>query len=852
MTCSACSSHVEKSVRKIDGVTDVKVSLMTNSMVVEHEEKVSVDMIIDAVIKAGYTASIKDKASNEIQTNDKKEDKDSDNIKRRIIVSIIFLLCLMYISMGTMFNLPQLSFIRGEKNAFSFAFTQFLLAICVVWINQKFFIRGFKSLFHLAPNMDTLVAIGSSASMVYGIFAIYQIGFGLAYNDMAKVHEYSMNLYFESAAMIPVIISIGKYLESKAKKKSYAAVEKLMSLVPKEHTVIRNVDGKEIEKTISIDDILVGDIVVIRPGQNIGVDANIIEGSTSTDESAITGESLFVDKNVGDMVISGTTNIDGYIKVRVVKQAKDSTISNIIDLVMQTISSKAPIARLADKVSGVFVPIVMSIALITVIAWFLITKDFSWALSMGISVLVVSCPCALGLATPTAIMVGTEVGAKNGLLFKDATSLEILHKIDNIVFDKTGTITKGELAVTDVKVFDEDIDENTLLKYAKSVENMSEHPYAKAIVDYANLKSISEYKTKDFVMVQGKGVKGLVISNEKQESVLVGNASLLKENNIDTSKYSNIEKELQNEVKTPLFVAIDKKIIGLIALQDEIKDSSIMAVKYLKNMDIDITMLTGDNELTAKKVAKEVGIERLVAGVKPIDKERYIDSLKKEEKIVAMVGDGINDAPSLARADIGIALGTGTDIAIESGDLVIMKNDMMYIVTAIKLSKETIKNIKQNLFWAFFYNILGIPIAAGLYYNLIGLKLNPMICAIAMSISSVFVVTNALRLRKFNKPKLLKSLKEDVSIDSEVTCESLDTNNRKDNEIMIMIIDGMMCNHCTKRVHDALIKEENVKEVEMNLEEKSATITFKDTSNVDSEKLKNIVEGEGYKVLEIK
>jgi len=849
MTCSACSNHVDKSVRKLDGVIDVNVSLMTNSMVVEHEEKVSNEMIIDAVVKAGYTASIpiKTNDTNNNINNNSKDTNDSDIIKKKIIISAVFLLVLMYISMGTMLGLPKISFLSGRKNVIAFSFTQFLLALCVIWINQHFFIRGFKSLFHLAPNMDTLIAIGSTASMLYGIFAIYNIGYGVSYSDLTRVDEYSKNLYFESAAMIPVIISIGKYLESKAKKKTSKAVEKLMNLVPKKHIVIRQIDGKKIEEDVNIEDIVIGDIVAIKPGQNIGIDAKIIEGTTTIDESAITGESIPVDKKSGDMVISGTTNIDGYIKVEVKKEAKNSTISNIIDLVMQTISTKAPIARLADKVSGVFVPIVMGISLITLIVWFIISKDFSFSLTMAISVLVVSCPCSLGLATPTAIMVGTGVGAKNGILFKDATSLENFHKVDHIVFDKTGTITKGELSVTDIDVFNENISENEFIKYLKSVEKMSEHPFAKAIVKYADEKNIDEYKTKDFNMIHGKGIKAKLIINNTEEELLVGNANLLEDENIDISKVKPSLEKFQKEAKTPLLLAKDNKIIGLISLRDQIKETSKEAISMLKDMDIDITMLTGDNEVTAKTIAKQVGIKNVVANVKPIDKQEYISKLKDEKKMVAMVGDGINDAPSLASADIGISLKNGTDIAIESADLVMMKNDMLDIVTAIRLSKETIKNIKQNLFWAFFYNVLGIPIAAGLYYTSFNLKLNPMICALAMSCSSVFVVTNALRLKRFKKSKVTSSnnTNNNVVVNEKEEVESKEKNDMK------MIIDGMMCNHCTKRVHDVLVAVDGVKEVEMSLEEKSATIEAEDGITLDKDKLKSIVENEGYKVIKI-
>ena len=747
MTCSSCSSHVEKAVKKLDGIKSVNVNLLSNNMIVEYDENVlDNDKIIKAVVDAGYGASLfQDK--NKIEKENKK-DLQKDNIKsmkKRLIISVLFLIPLMYVSMNHMlkewFGLPVPKFImdlfHGGKNGITFAFTQFLLLLPIVYVNRNYFIVGFKRLFKGTPNMDSLIAIGSSASIIYGIFAIYMISFGLGHNRMDLVNRYSMDIYFESAGTILTLITVGKYLETKSKGKTSDAISKLIDLAPK--TAIVERDEKEIE--IGVEDIVINDVIIIKPGFSIPVDGVIIDGSSSVDQSAITGESIPVEKNVGDNLVSGTINKNGYLKMKATKIGEDTTLSQIIKLVEEASNSKAPISKIADKVSGVFVPTVIGIALLTIIIWLIVGKPFEFALTMGIAVLVISCPCALGLATPVAIMVGTGKGAENGILIKSAESLETLHLVDNVVLDKTGTITEGKPKVTDIISI---IDENELLKIAGGLEKNSEHSLAEAIVQKVNDNKLQTYDVKNFEAISGRGVKGKI----ENEEYFGGNIAFMEENNIDISDIKDKKDKLLEEGKTILYFSNSTKIIGAIAVADTIKESSYQAINELKKKNIEPIMITGDNKVVAKTIGKKLGIKNVIAEVLPQDKEKEVSKLQQGGRKVAFVGDGINDSPAISRADVGIAIGSGTDIAIESADVVLMKNSLLDVDTAISLSKSVIKNIKINLFWAFFYNTIGIPIACGIFYPIWGLKLNPMIGAAAMSFSSVCVVTNALRLRK--------------------------------------------------------------------------------------------------------
>lgn len=735
MTCSACSAHVEKSVGRLDGVKSVNVNLLRNSMQVDFDETVlTTDDIIAAVVSGGYGASVKG-AKREEKT-ERHNNSEISGMKTRLIVSIAFLIPLMYISMGHMWHFPFLSVFDSADNALAFAFTQLLLTAPIIYINRKYFINGFKTLFHGAPNMDALIAIGSGAAFVYGIVAIYAIGYGLGHGDRELVHSYMMNLYFESAAMILTLITLGKFMETRAKGKTSQAIEKLIDLSPKTATVIRNGE----ETVVAVEEVKVGEIVVVKAGQSVPLDGVIIEGNGTIDEAAITGESVPVEKTVGDNVIGATINQSGYFKFRAEKIGEDTALSQIIRLVEEAASSKAPIAKLADKVSGVFVPAVILIAVVTVIVWLILGQSISFALSMGISVLVISCPCALGLATPTAIMVGTGKGAQYGILTKSAEALETAHRADTVVLDKTGTITEGKPSVTDISPNGVTADE--LLCIAASIEYLSEHPLARAIVEKADgmdLKAVT-----DFTQIAGQGVSGIIDG----ETVLAGNYKMMCENSVAVNEATNFSKE----GKTALYFARGGKLIGVIAVADTIKESSRTAIDDMRAMGLDVIMLTGDNAVTAEAIKNKLSITRAIAEVLPSDKEAEIRTLQQSGKRVMMVGDGINDAPALTRADVGIAIGAGTDIAIEAADIVLMKSDLQDVVTAAELSRAVIKNIKENLFWAFFYNVLGIPVAAGVLYGALGLKLNPMIAALAMSFSSVFVVSNALRLRFF-KPK---------------------------------------------------------------------------------------------------
>ena len=817
MTCSACSAHVEKSVKKLDGVKSVNVNLLQNNMHVDFDETaVSVDDIINAVVSGGYGASV---AGKEQEKKDNKIDNEISNMKFRLIVSLACLVPLMYISMGHMWGWPFLSGFHGAENGITFALTQMLLTLPIMYVNRKYYITGFKTLFHGAPNMDSLIAIGSGAAFVYGIIAIYCIGYGLGHGDKEFAHSYMMNLYFESAAMILALITLGKFLESRAKGKTSQAIEKLIDLSPKTAVVIR--DGKEI--TVGVDDVQIGEIVVVKAGQSVPLDGVIVEGNGAIDESAITGESIAVEKNVGDKVIGATINKSGYFKFKVEKVGEDTALSQIIHLVEEASASKAPIAKLADKVSGIFVPVVISIAVITIIVWLLLGKGISFALSMGISVLVISCPCALGLATPTAIMVGTGKGAQYGILTKSAESLETAHQVDTVVLDKTGTITEGKPSVTDIAPVG--ISDKELLQIAASIEYLSEHPLAKAIVEKADGLELSDVA--DFEQIVGQGVKG----NVDGKKVLAGNYKMMRENNIEVSE----DEIFANDGKTSLYFAVDNKFVGIIAVADTIKETSRQAIEDMRNMGLDVIMLTGDNAVTANAIKNKLPLSSAVAEVLPSDKEEEVRKLQQSGHKIAMVGDGINDAPALTRADVGIAIGAGTDIAIESADIVLMKSDLQDVVTSIELSHSVIKNIKENLFWAFFYNALGIPIAAGVLYGIAGLKLNPMIAALAMSFSSVFVVSNALRLRFFkpkrNNIKTVKNEKENITMTKTIK------------------INGMMCSHCTGRVGEVLNAIDGVS-AEVSLDNGGqAVVTL--AKDVSDDVLKKAVVDAGYEVVGI-
>lgn len=741
MTCSSCVRHVEKAVEKQPGVKKVTVNLLKNSMVVDYDEnKLNQTEIEHAVSDAGYGAKLRSK--NADSTKDPEENsaqKEYDSYKQRLIWSIVFTVPLIYLSMGHMLGWPLPFFFLGTPNAITFSFTQFLLLLPVVYLNRSYFINGFKSLFKGTPNMDSLVALGASAAFVYGIFTIYKIGIGLGFLDFKSVSAHVMNLYFESAGTILTLITLGKTLEAKAKGKTTDAISKLLNLAPKTARVLR----ENQEKNVPVEEVKKDDVVIVKAGESIPVDGVIISGSASIDESALTGESLPVDKKEGDKAIGATINRNGYFKMRVTKTGDETVLAQIVKLVDEATSSKAPIANLADRVSGVFVPIVIGIAFIAAIIWLLLGSTFEFALSIGISVLVISCPCALGLATPTAIMVGTGQGAINGILFKSAKALETTHELQTIVFDKTGTITEGKPVATDI--FPLQNTENDLLQIAASLESLSEHPLAQAITTSAKEKNLSFLEVEKFMQVAGQGISGIIDGKK----ILAGNLKMMNENQIETTS-ANFLDNSTNGGKTTLYFAQDNRLIGIIRVADVIKDTSKEAIEELNQMGLQTIMLTGDNETTARAIAKKAGIRHVIAEVLPADKEHEIQKLQAQGQKVAMVGDGINDAPALARADVGIAIGAGTDIAIDSADVVLMKSQLTEVSTAIRLSKATIKNIKENLFWAFIYNIIGIPIAAGIFYPAFGFKLSPMIGALAMSFSSVFVVTNALRLRFFS------------------------------------------------------------------------------------------------------
>lgn len=841
MTCSACVSHIEKAMGKLEGVQSLNVNLLNNNMQVEYDEnKLTSDEIVQTVRNGGYGASL----HNESPSNAPKSSlhNETKQMKTRLWVSVVFMLPLFYISMGHMMGLPLPAFLLGHENAMSFAFIQFLLCLPILYVNFKYFINGFKSLFRGAPNMDSLIAIGTSAAMIYGIYAMFKISYGLGHGNMETVHAFSMDLYFESAAMILTLITLGKFLEARAKGKTSDAISKLMDLAPKTALVLR--DGQEIE--IPAEEVLINDTIIIKPGQSIPVDGIIIEGNSAIDESAITGESIPVEKTINSKVTSGTINKNGFFKMTATKIGGDTTLAKIIQLVEEASSSKAPIAKLADKVSSVFVPTVIAIAFIASGIWLLLGYSFEFAISIGIAVLVISCPCALGLATPTAIMVATGKGAQNGILIKSAESLEILHHIDTVVLDKTGTITEGKPKVTDILCFQE-INQEELLTIAASLESVSEHPLAEAILSKATEENIIPKSITDFQSITGQGISAKIDGI----SYWAGNEKLLSSQEISLKEQNIVAADLAEAGKTPLFFANQSGLIGIIAVMDTIKPTSEQALKEWRDMGIETIILTGDNQRTAKAIQRLVKADNVIAEVMPVDKEQHIRTLMEKGKHVCMIGDGINDSPALARADVGIAIGAGTDIAIESADVVLMKSDLLDAVSAIQLSKATIRNIKQNLFWALFYNAAGIPLAAGLFYGILQWKLNPMFAAAAMSLSSVCVVANALRLKTFHPHFKHRSKGNNNSFENIISVKNTNTSAIEKGDFTmkkIMKIEGMSCGHCSSRVESVLNAIEGVSAI-VNLTEKQAEISL--TKEVSDDTLKNAVINAGYEVITI-
>ncbi|MFR6291090.1 MAG: heavy metal translocating P-type ATPase [Peptococcaceae bacterium] len=857
MTCSACSSRVEKCVSKLDGMQDVSVNLLTNSMQVEFDQtKLSTQQIISAVTQAGYGASVKGEytgnaaaAATPAQRQNPVEAQLKE-MKRRLIISFVFLIPLMYVSMGHMVGLPLPSFLSGHQNAVSFAFTQFLLALPVVYINRNFFIKGFQTLAHGAPNMDSLIAIGSGAALVYGIFAIYRMSYGLGSGNMDLVARYHMDLYFESAVMILALITVGKYLETRSKGKTSEALTRLMDLAPQTATVERN--GQQME--IPVEQVLVGDTVVVKPGQRIPVDGQITQGSTSVDQSAITGESIPVEKEPGDTVIAATINKGGFIRFTASKVGNDTTFAQIIRLVEDASATKAPIAKMADRIAGVFVPVVICIALLTAVVWLLLGQTFEFALSCAISVLVISCPCALGLATPVAIMVGTGKGAEHGILIKSGQALETAHNIQTVVLDKTGTITQGKPVVTDVQTILPD--RQSFIAIAAALEQGSEHPLAEAVMHYAAEQNIAAATSEQFQSLPGKGVQAVIDGTQ----YYAGNRRLMDEQHISLQQWDAALDALATAGKTPLIFADSKQVIGIIGAADIVKATSRQAIQQLKQMGVQVVMLTGDNARTAAAIQQQLDIDEVIAEVLPQDKEQRIAALQAQGKVVAMVGDGVNDAPALARANVGLAIGAGTDIALESADIILMKNDLLDVVTAIQLSKAVIRNIKQNLFWAFFYNCLGIPLAAGVLYPAFHLLLSPMFGAAAMSFSSIFVVSNALRLRWFHpvlpaadSRQSAAHAEQTVSVTTAIAAQQADTSAPQSSKPAAtskdvqktMQITGMMCSHCQNTVTKALNKLDGVTAT-VSLEDNAAYITTRGI--VSDDVLKQAVIDQGYQV----
>jgi len=939
MTCSACSLHVEKAVRKLNGIQSIAVNLLQNSMIIEYDETVLNDFdIIRAVVDAGYGAYVagthmgdthigstdasgtcsdgicvvagaEKKVS--LPSGTKAQNPaamDAEEMKQRLIWSVVFLIPLAGIAMGPMFGIPLPSFLSGHENAVAFGMAQLLLTLAIVYLNRRYFIHGFRSLIKRAPTMDALIAIGSTAAIIYGIYAIVRIGYGLATQNFVMVEQYHMDMYFESAGMILTLVTVGKYMEHRSKGKTSDAISRLVDLEPKTAVVER--DGTDME--IPASGVVVGDIVLIRPGTGLPVDGTVIEGNATVDESMITGESVPVEKTVGDSVTGATINRTGFIKIKATRVGEDTTLAQIIRLVEEASAGKAPISKLADRVSAFFVPAVIVIAVIAAIVWLLLGYPLDFALSVGIAVLVISCPCALGLATPTAIMVGTGKAAENGILFKNAEVLETAHIIETVILDKTGTVTEGKPSVTGLYPA-KGISEGELLSYAAAVEKMSEHPLAKAIVEKAAVEKaavekvavekvavekavsmsvagsidggIFDLQAVDFKQTAGHGIQAVVGG----ETVLAGNALMMKAEGVDILSFETVADEIANSGQAPLYVSRGGRLLGMIAVADTIKPTSARAVTELKKRGLSVVLITGDNERTAQAVAQRVGIDFVIAGVLPQEKEAKVKELQAGGKKVAMIGDGINDAPALTRADVGIAIGAGTDIAIESADIVLMKSDLMDAVTAIQLSKSTIRNIRQNLFWAFFYNTLGIPLAAGVFYPLLGWKLSPVFAAAAMSLSSLFVVTNALRLRFFKpeystqgqthesiheqtldpeEPEGARQIDADAiqmpaasentvaaktenqienqienKIENQIEKETTEKNDGEEQMNYIMKIEGMSCNNCKKHVETAL---NALPGVQAAVDLAAGTAAIQTDGNVDEKILAEAVTEAGY------
>lgn len=824
MSCASCVARVEKAVNKVDGVTSCSVNLLTNSMSVDGDVKSS--DVISAVEKAGYGASLKGNSYKENKSNDEPlKDTETPKLKKRLFSSLVFLILLMYISMGHMmwgFPLPSIL----ANNHIAMGLIQLLLTGIIMVINQKFFVSGFKALIHRSPNMDTLVALGAGASFIYSVYALFAMTNAQVNNDMSLVMKYMDEFYFESAGMILTLITLGKMLESYSKGKTTNAIKGLMNLAPKKATIL--VDN--VEKVVPVEEVKIGDIFVVKPGENIPVDGVVIEGESAVNESALTGESIPVDKSVGDNVSGATVNQSGFIKCKATKVGEDTTLSQIIKMVSDASATKAPIAKVADKVSGVFVPVVISIAVVTIIVWLLCGATFGNALVRGISVLVISCPCALGLATPVAIMVGNGVGAKNGILFKNATSLETTGKVSYVLLDKTGTITNGTPVVTDI-IPSENYTEDNLLSYASSLESKSEHPLAKAVVQKAIDSSIKTLDTTDFKSLTSNGVSAKI----NGKTIVGGSVKHISSiANIDENIIKKAD-DLATKGKTPLLFVMDNQLLGIIAVADVVKSDSPKAIKELQNMGIKVVMVTGDNEKTAQAIAKESGVDEVIAGVLPDGKEKVVTQYK-QKGMVAMVGDGINDAPALTRADIGIAIGAGTDVAIDSADIVLMKSKLTDVSGAIRLSRGTLRNIHENLFWAFIYNVIGIPLAAGVWIPIFGWTLSPMFGAAAMSLSSFCVVTNALRLNFLN----IRSIKRDRKIKNK-------TNKKEKNTMTTTLkINGMMCPHCEATVKTALESIDGVTSAEVSHESGTAVVTL--SKEVSDDVLKKAVVDKGYTV----
>ena len=845
MSCAACSTRVEKAVSKVPGVTSCSVSLLTNSMGVEGTA--SADSIVAAVTEAGYGASLKGAGAESRSASadeDALKDRETPVLKRRLIISIGFLAVLMYFSMGhMMWGWPLSSWFEG--NHVAMGLVQMILAGIIMVINQKFFVNGFKSLWHRSPNMDTLVALGSMASYVWSVFALFLMTDAEVHGDMAGVMKYMDEFYFESAAMILTLITVGKMLEARSKGKTTDALKSLMKLAPKTAVLVQN--GEEV--TVPVEQVKKGDIFVVRPGENIPVDGIVLEGASAVNEAALTGESIPVDKTEGDLVSAATMNQSGYIRCEASRVGEDTTLSQIIRMVSDAAATKAPIAKIADKVSGVFVPVVITIACITTVVWLLLGREFAYALARGISVLVISCPCALGLATPVAIMVGNGLGAKNGILFKTAVSLEETGKMQIVALDKTGTITEGEPVVTDL-IPVEGISETELLTVAYALEQKSEHPLAKAVIKRGQERSVDKLEVQDFTALPGNGLSAVLDG----QRIVGGSMTFIKEKSGLSEAMQEICNRLAQEGKTPLLFTLDDKLIGVIAVADTIKKDSREAIRQLKNMGIHVVMLTGDNERTARAIGAEAGVDEVIAGVLPDGKESVIRKLKEQGK-TAMVGDGINDAPALTRADMGIAIGAGADVAIDAADVVLMKSSLRDVAAAIRLSRATLRNIHENLFWAFIYNIIGIPLAAGAWVHF-GLTLNPMFGAAAMSLSSFCVVSNALRLNfcrlhDASRDKKIKSAIIKDTIMNTDSQEESEMESGKEGTTMTktMKIEGMMCGHCEARVKKVLEALAEVDSAEVSHEAGTAVVTL--NSDVQDEVLKKTVEDQDYKVTSI-